>query len=67
MKFPFQDLIEARKVLRQFRKTKKVKAIFYELCFCLCAPQTTFKNNIKVLESLKEYGLFYYLPLNRWR
>lgn len=58
MKIKFKDLVEARKVLKKFRELKTDEEIFYELCFCLCTPQTTFKNNIKVLEELKKMGFY---------
>jgi N-glycosylase/DNA lyase len=49
---------EVKKILNRFHQKKTDKEIFYDLCFCLCAPQTTFKNNMKVIEDLKSIDLY---------
>ena len=54
----FGDVAEASAVIERFKKPRTDEEIFYELCFCLCTPQTTFKKNIEVLDSLKKFGLF---------
>lgn len=54
-----EDREKARLVFeKNFEPPKTDEEIFYELCFCICAPQTTFKNNIKVIEELKVHDLF---------
>lgn len=51
----------AKKVFEaNFGNTKADKDIFYELCFCICAPQTTFKNNIQVINKLRELDFYGY-------
>jgi len=45
---------------KNFGKPKTKVEIFYDLCFCITAPQTTFKNNRKVIDRLQDIG-FYYL------
>jgi N-glycosylase/DNA lyase len=39
-------------VLKKFSETKSKENIFYDLCFAICAPQTTFKSNRKVIDEL---------------
>ena len=46
------DLKALRKVQSSFRKPKTDEEIFYYLCFCIMAPQTTFKNNRRSLNGL---------------
>lgn len=58
MKINEIDRQEARKIIDQFKRSKSSKEVFYDLCFAICAPQTTFKSNLKVNESLKTYGFF---------
>jgi N-glycosylase/DNA lyase len=51
----------AKKVFEaNFGNKKSDKDIFYELCFCICAPQTTFKNNIQVINKLRELDFYGY-------
>jgi len=33
--------------------------IFYDLCFCICAPQTTFKSNLVTNKMLREKNFFF--------
>lgn len=58
MKITREDRKHLKKTLAGMTKRKTKKAIFYHLCFCLCAPQTTFKSNIKVIEDLKRFNLY---------
>lgn len=45
-KISSDDIKNARKVIkRHFLVEKNGERIFYDLCFCLCSPQTTFKSN----------------------
>jgi N-glycosylase/DNA lyase len=39
-------------ILRNFSEEKSPEDIFYNMCFCLCAPQTTYKSNRKVIDEL---------------
>lgn len=56
MKVTREDRRQLKRVLNNLGRRKTKRTIFYDLCFCLCAPQTTFKNNIKVIKDLKVYG-----------
>jgi N-glycosylase/DNA lyase len=56
MKVTREDRKELKKVLDNLGRRKRKETVFYDLCFCLCAPQTTFVNNKKVIEDLKVYG-----------
>jgi len=51
-----------KKVFENFGRTKTEEEIFYDLVFCLLAPQTTFKSNVKVTNELKKLD-FYHAPL----
>ena len=62
MKITSDDRKQLKRVLKDLGRKKTKQTIFYDLCFCLCAPQTTFKNNIKVIAELKKEE-FYDLPL----
>ncbi|OGM10638.1 hypothetical protein A2Z67_00080 [Candidatus Woesebacteria bacterium RBG_13_36_22] len=66
MKITDEDKVYAVKVFSEnFGRKKTDEEVFYEMCFCICAPQTTFKNNIKVINELREldyYHLGIYAP-----
>ncbi len=54
------DRKKAKEVfVNYFRQTKTDEEIFYQLCFCLCTPQTTFKNNTIVIEHLKNLNYYF--------
>jgi thermostable 8-oxoguanine DNA glycosylase len=57
-----EDRREVKKVLKKLGRRKTKESIFYDLCFCLCAPQCKFENNIKVISELKNLK-FYEAPL----
>jgi N-glycosylase/DNA lyase len=57
-----QDRLALKKVFENFGRAKTDEEVFYDLCFCLCAPQTTFKNNIKVIQKLRALD-FYHMPV----
>lgn len=38
--------------------TKTDEEIFYDLCFCICAPQTTFKSNFAVNQVLQSRDFY---------
>jgi N-glycosylase/DNA lyase len=59
LKISTADRKHIREVLATFKKKKTEEETFYELCFCLCAPQTTFKNNCRVLDRLVELDFFH--------
>lgn len=53
------DRVQIRKILNKFKKNKdNDSVIFYNLCFAICAPQTTFKSNRKVIDILIERDFF---------
>ena len=51
---------EIKRVLAKFNSDsrKSKKEIFYDLCFCICAPQTTFANNCKVQKALRKANFY---------
>jgi len=52
----------AKEIFNKIFSTPREKEdIFYELVFCLCAPQTTYKRNIRVLDYLRDHR-YYYVP-----
>lgn len=51
-----QELVKVSKQLDIRHKTDR--DIFYDLCFCICAPQTTFVNNSAVNQALIEADFF---------
>ena len=67
MKVTREDRKQLRNVLSGFQKRKTKRAIFYDLMFTLCAPQTTFKSNMKVIKELKRLDFYnselYCLPV----
>lgn len=63
MKITQNDIIEAKKTIDKFVKSKTDEEIFYNLCFAILAPQTTFKSNKKATARLKEHD-FYHKNIN---
>lgn len=49
-----EDLKRLKAVLAEFKQPKGDEQIFYNMCFCLCTPQTTFKKNKIVIARLLE-------------
>lgn len=48
-----------QRVLEQFDLRKMTdEALFYQLCFCLCSPQTTFTSNAEVNKRLETYDFY---------
>lgn len=47
-----EDRQSLKKVLERFEQRKSDRDIFYDLCFCICAPQTTYISNQKVIKCL---------------
>lgn len=66
MKVTREDRENLKITLAGMTRRKTKRQIFYDLCFCLCAPQTTFKSNIKVINDLKKLD-FYSTPLSMYR
>lgn len=58
-----KDREELRNILNKFSKKRTKREIFYNLCFALTAPQTAFKNNMKVIQELKR-SEFYEKPVD---
>lgn len=52
MKITKEDREGLKKVFKDFGRKKLDEDIFYDLCFCILAPQTTFKSNTRVTNSL---------------
>lgn len=50
-------IISAKQRLFSYPKTEE--ETFYELCFCICSPQTNFSKNIKLNKELKEINFFH--------
>ena len=44
----------------RFHPHKSDSEIFYELIFCICVPQTTFKNTIKVIDVLRTLEYYHF-------
>jgi len=63
LKISREDRAQLRIILNDFTKRKTKRTIFYDLMFTLCAPQTTFKSNIKVIQELKR-NKFYEKPID---
>jgi N-glycosylase/DNA lyase len=55
-----QDREGLNKVFENFGRKKTEEEIFYDLAFCLLAPQTKFQNNIKVIQKLKDLDFYYF-------
>ncbi len=56
-----QDREMAHKVFTDnFHLNKTDEDIFYELIFCICVPQTTFKNTIKVIDALRTLDYYHF-------
>ena len=47
-----------KKVFLNFGKKKTEEEIFYNLCFCICAPQTKFHSNRTVNEELHKIDFY---------
>jgi len=60
MKVTKEDRRQLKRVLKDLGRKKTKKTVFYDLCFCLCAPQTTFKSNMKVIKELKKRKFYTY-------
>ena len=56
MKITKEDRKQLKRVLENLGNKKTKEQVFYDLCFCICAPQCKFENNIKVIAELKKYG-----------
>lgn len=52
------DRIEAKKVIDKFNIKKSDEDVFYNLCFAILAPQTTFKSNIKTISALRKIDFY---------
>lgn len=54
------DKLQVRKILDRFKENKNNDSIvFYNLCFAICAPQTTFISNRKVIDCLISRNFYY--------
>lgn len=55
-----EDRLQVSRVFERFeaKSRKSKKQIFYDLCFCICAPQTTFVSNRKVIAALQKADFY---------
>lgn len=53
-----QDIQNARFYCKKFATRKNTQQIFYELCFCICAPQGKIASNLKVNKLLQDADFF---------
>lgn len=54
-----EELKQLRNAARRFNADFKANMeVFYDLCFCICAPQTTFTANRQVNDTLRASGFF---------
>lgn len=60
LKITKQDREGLSKIFENFGRKKTEEEIFYDLCFTILAPQTKFKNNIKVVQKLKDLDFYYF-------
>lgn len=51
-----EDRLHIKKVINKFSVKKSLSEMFYDLCFAICAPQTKFVNNRKVIDILISNG-----------
>ena len=58
MKITKRDKTEAARAVARFDGKKSLEDIFYNLCFAILAPQTTFKSNIKAVATLREIDFY---------
>jgi len=47
-----------QKITKLFRRPKAPIEIFYDLCFCICAPQATHRNNLEMVQELVDLGYY---------
>lgn len=57
------DRENLKKILKLFKRKKSDEEIFYDLCFCINAPQTTYKSNKIVIRRLID-NAFYHKHIN---
>lgn len=53
-----EDRLHIKKVINKFSVKKSLSEMFYDLCFAICAPQTKFTNNRKVIDILISKNFF---------
>ena len=58
MRVTANDRKQLKRVLKKLGRKKTKETIFYDLCFCICAPQCKFKNNIEVIKELKQFNFY---------
>lgn len=49
-----------KETFKRFGRKKTNEEIFYDLCFCICAPQTKFVNNRKVIDIIISMDFFHH-------
>lgn len=58
MKITKEDREGLEKVFKDFGRKKSDEEIFYDLCFCVLTPQTTFKSVTKVINNLIDLDFY---------
>jgi len=60
-----EDRQHINETLKKFAVTKSDADVFYDVCFAICAPQTTFAANRPCIEQLRSAD-FYSTPMPEW-
>jgi len=55
---PDADRKFLKKVINSFRILKSKEQIFYDMCFCLMTPQTTYKSNCIAISNIISSGFY---------
>jgi len=58
MTFLIEELQEIDIILNNFKKAKSNEEIFYNMCFCICIPQTKFSSNLISIQNLKNVDFY---------
>lgn len=53
-----EEKIGLKNTFVNFKRKKDNREIFYDLCFCICAPQTKFATNHKVINELIKWQFY---------
>lgn len=65
IKLSDEDRVQIIQAKTRLFSKKTEEEMFYELCFCICSPQTTFSKNSELNKELKSRDFFRgYIPSN---
>jgi len=53
-----EDRLNLEQILLRFKEPKTPEQTFYDMCFCICAPQTRFKYNKIVNQRLRDNDFY---------